>query len=180
MNLKDSIRKEAKRKAVVRSGDYIKKASFDIFQQLISLNEYRCAKSIFVYYATGSEVDTSEIIKKALADNIRVSIPKIVGDKIVPIVITTKTTFETDKYGIKEPISGVIATDVELCIVPLVAFDRTKARLGHGAGFYDKFLSDFKGIKIALAFSDQEESSVPMTNFDVYMDKVITEKEIIK
>ena len=65
-------------------------------------------------------------------------------------------------------------------VVPLVAFNRKKYRVGYGKGFYDKYLKDFQGTTIGLAFSFQEVDEDFEDEYDIPLDYIITEKEIIK
>ena len=85
-----------------------------------------------------------------------------------------------NKFGIPEPISNkIIYPDVLL--VPLVAFDSKFNRLGYGGGFYDRYLKRIKKIKniltIGLAYSFQEVKSIPINNYDIKLDFIITEKK---
>lgn len=180
MKAKKEARVESKRKLAGLSDDYMANASFSIFQRFIASAEYENAKSIFIYISTPIEVDTKKILLKAISDGKTVSVPKIFGNTMVPVIVSENSEFEKNKFGILEPKRGEQTKSVDLCVVPLLAFSKIKARLGRGGGFYDKFLSDFNGKKIAIAFSSQEEDFVPTEENDVYMDMIITEKEIIK
>lgn len=180
MKTKDELRKIYKEKTKNLSKDYIAKESALIFQTLMNVEEYKSAKSVFVYKSTFSEVDTEKIISQAFLDGKRVSVPKIVGKQIVPVQISAESVFEKNRYGIFEPTNGMKVEDTDLCIIPLVAFSRNKARLGHGGGYYDRFLSDFHGFKLAIALSVQETEFIPRDENDIFMDMIITEKEIIK
>lgn len=68
---------------------------------------------------------------------------------------------------------------IDLYIIPGVAFDRAGNRLGRGEGFYDKLLSGSSATKIALAYSFQVLAEVPYSSYDVPMDMIVTEKEVI-
>ena len=68
----------------------------------------------------------------------------------------------------------------DVLLIPGLAFDREGRRLGRGRGFYDKFLSDFRGIKIGLCFDGQLIESVPTLEHDVKMNFIITNSELIK
>ncbi|MBO4472603.1 MAG: 5-formyltetrahydrofolate cyclo-ligase, partial [Clostridia bacterium] len=67
-----------------------------------------------------------------------------------------------------------------LALIPLVAFDRTRARLGRGKGYYDRFLASYGGTSLALAYSVQETDAIPMDGFDVRPTAVLTAKERIE
>ena len=71
--------------------------------------------------------------------------------------------------------------DVQVVIIPMLAFDRGGNRLGYGAGYYDRFLCRHPHpIKIGIAFSCQQAESIPADKSDVKMDYIITEKGVIR
>ena len=85
---------------------------------------------------------------------------------------------ETDnKYNIKEP-QGKVQQDIDVVIVPLVAFDGSLTRLGRGKGYYDRFLKETNAFKLGIAFSSQQAEKLPCSKLDVKLDAVITEKDI--
>ena len=97
------------------------------------------------------------------------------------VLITRDTGYRSNEWGIKEPLSEEIIEPnrIELSLIPLVGFDRQLNRLGRGKGFYDKFLAGLPTKKIALAYSIQEAPFVDTDAYDIKVDKIITEKEII-
>ena len=70
-------------------------------------------------------------------------------------------------------------TEDTICIVPAFMFDKSGYRLGYGKGYYDRYLADFKGEIIRLAFTEQNYILIPIEPHDVRMDKVITERGIL-
>jgi 5-formyltetrahydrofolate cyclo-ligase len=78
------------------------------------------------------------------------------------------------------PPKQVKATDLDLIMVPGVAFDRTGARMGHGKGYYDKLLQHARpdAPLVALAFECQLFPAIPTASHDIFMDKIITEKAV--
>ena len=81
-------------------------------------------------------------------------------------------------FGILEP-RTVSVIDVDLVVVPGMAFDINGNRLGHGRGFYDAILANFNKKAIALAYETQIIKRVPVFDHDVKVDKIITEKRTI-
>jgi len=87
------------------------------------------------------------------------------------------------KFGIREPAPTCVAiplADLDLVLVPGIAFDAKGHRLGRGKGFYDRLLKDFTGTKIGIAFDEQMVEAVPMENSDVRMDLVLTPARCLK
>ena len=69
--------------------------------------------------------------------------------------------------------------DIDMIVVPGIAFDRNRNRLGRGKGYYDRLLSDLKASAVGLCFDFQLKDQIPVEPFDKKVDLVITEKEII-
>jgi 5-formyltetrahydrofolate cyclo-ligase len=82
------------------------------------------------------------------------------------------------KLGTLQPIETAEDVNPKIIIVPLVAFDERCYRVGYGGGFYDKFLANFKGIKIGIAFEIQKTQRIPEKEYDIKLDYIITEKNI--
>ncbi len=88
-----------------------------------------------------------------------------------------------DKFKIPTPLYGRFITP-NVMLVPLLAFDKNKNRLGYGGGFYDRTISNLENKKsfetIGIAFNEQEIESLPLMNFDKTLNKIITPKGIIQ
>ena len=135
--------------------------------------------NIFIYNSLPSEVDTKGIIEHLLYAGHNVYLPRINGKEMSLIAIDGDTEYIQNSYGIAEPVGEPYSGDVDICIVPLVAFDRGRVRLGRGGGFYDRFLHNSKAYKIAIAYSVQEYQAIPAEPHDIRMDIIVTEREII-
>lgn len=155
-------------------------ASHSIQDKLFGLEEYQNSKSIFIYISTDAEADTSNIINDALKSNKKVFVPIMQDNgKIAMSEINFATVYKKGVYNIMQPEIPIIAEEkTDIAIIPLVGFDKEKNRLGHGKGYYDKFLRDYDGKKIALAFAVQEVDKLVVEDFDIKMDTIITEEKI--
>ena len=134
--------------------------------------------NIALYAAMDNEVNLDNLIKELLNRNIVVSLPKIIDDKIVFIRISSMDDLAiTNKFNIREPINNAITNknDIELFICPGLAFDKSNNRLGHGKGYYDKYLKDTNAYKIGVAFKEQLFILLPTDENDIKMDLVITD-----
>ena len=94
--------------------------------------------------------------------------------------MVNKRSIDINKYGIPEPVSNKIVYP-DILLVPLVAFDKKLNRIGYGGGFYDRYLKRLKRIKkiitIGLAYSFQEVKKIPINEYDIKLDFIITEKK---
>ncbi len=164
------------------------KFSAKITETLKGTSEYKNAGTVMCFVSFGDEVETHEFIKDMIKHGKRVCVPYIVkGKKImVPAEISD---FDNDLkpgyYGILAPTEetlNILPNDqVDLVITPGVIFDKKGYRIGYGAGFYDKFFASLsKPVpKIAIAFSLQLAVEVPRDEYDIPVDKLITEKGIV-
>ena len=134
------------------------------------------AKRVFVFCSMADEPDTSPIIAAALSLGKEVFLPRIEGDEMFLIPYDKDSEMRSNRYGIEEPQGAPYLGKVDLAFVPLLGFDGSRRRLGRGKGYYDRFLSSFEGISVALAFSAQELSEIEFDPWDKKPDRILTEK----
>ena len=170
--------------------DQIKEFSAIIQNKIIKLKVFKRAKIIHIYKHFGSEVMTDRLIEAGFIAN-----KKIIVTQTLPkgqmrhFEIFAHTAFEQDRFGISYPsedfINNCIHFDIckldkdDLVIVPLVAFDIQNNRIGYGGGYYDRFLSQLnpKVTKIGLAFGCQQVTKIMSQDFDVILDRIITNEQ---
>ncbi len=153
-------------------------ASERIFRALVSLDEFADAKSAFVFLNTQIEPSTKKIIATAIELGKIVCVPKIVEHEMKAIRVLPDTEFFVDDYGIEEPVEGEICASHDIAILPVVAFCGLE-RLGHGGGFYDRYLANVDTFKIGLAFDCQQVDELETRAHDIPLDMMITQKRII-
>ena len=183
---KEDIRKFILSKREIYDSETKLRWNNSIFTKLVNSEFYKKASVIFTFVSFGGEVDTHEIINRALSDGKIICVPKI-KSKLTGIEIfriNSLAELKPGYYGILEPLEKcpkVDSKNIDLVIMPGVAFDRQGGRIGYGAGFYDRFLSEMnrKVDKLALSYCFQVLENVPIDEFDVPIDGIITEKEII-
>lgn len=152
-----------------------------IFKKIIESNEYKSSKIIFIYVSFDKEVDTIKLIKKALEDKKNVLVPKIISlkDGMIAVEISSLQELSMSKYNILEPMlpAEIKHYEIDLCIIPGVAFDVNGGRVGYGGGFYDRFLVKLKKdvSLIALGYKFQILDYVPMEEFDIKISSIISE-----
>ncbi len=160
-----------------------KAKSREIEKKLFSLREFQQARKVLFYASFRSEVETHDMICRALAEGKQVVLPKVKGKDLALFEIRD---FDQDvkpgRWDIPEPINGrpVTPEKIGFIVVPGAAFDERGNRLGYGAGFYDKLLKKYKGTTAALAFELQVVVSVPADPHDVPVKKIVTEKRVIE
>ncbi|MBS1536312.1 MAG: 5-formyltetrahydrofolate cyclo-ligase [Bacteroidetes bacterium] len=161
-----------------------------ITQTLTSLPEFIAARTIHSYLSFGSEVETSFIRSIAFASGKQVAVPVHEKDNssLKHCFITENQKFTSGQWNVPIPIGDDIEllssselglSVIDIIIVPLVAFDQMKHRLGYGKGFYDRFLSTVNALKIGIGFSLQEADSIPIEPHDEILSIIITENVIL-
>jgi 5-formyltetrahydrofolate cyclo-ligase len=153
--------------------------SLIISNKIINLDIYQKAKVIALYNSLKDEVDTKYLISESLKNKI-VLLPRIINNKIIFIVINKDTIYTKSNLGIMEPIGEEYLGNIDLIIVPGIAFDNNLNRLGFGMGYYDKYLNNKDIYKIGLCYSNQIISLVPNNELDIKMDMVITNERVYK
>jgi 5-formyltetrahydrofolate cyclo-ligase len=159
-----------------------------IVAKFMALPEYAAAKTVLFYLDVRSEVRTRNDLQVALDSGKKIVVPYCVDGELELFHLEHTDELAVGMYKILEPkaelrtvaAKQVQVADIDLIMVPGVAFDRTGGRTGHGKGYYDKLLEHCRADTplVALAFECQMFPEIPMQSHDVYMDKVITEDAI--
>ena len=157
-----------------------------ITQKLLAASEYVEATTVLTYVSISSEVSTRMFIESALRDGKTVAVPRCLpGHCLEFVAITSLDQLVAAPFNLLEPPKDLSAlAEVQMsnaiCIVPALLVDTKGYRLGYGAGFYDRFLSTYSGKKICLAYQQSlSRTTLPHTAFDVAVDVVITESEVL-
>ena len=162
--------------------------SADICSRLLSWPPFLAAKTVFTYRPFPGEVDVNPVSRAGLALGKRVCLPLIDWTTrtlaIVPVP-SVDAGLVSDRQGIQEPPADLPAIDpgeVDVVVVPGLAYDRSGNRLGRGAGFYDRFLSHagLKAVLVSPAFRMQVLDTVPVDRWDVPVHAIVTEGEFIQ
>ena len=163
--------------------------SRQICEKFLSLPAYAAAKTPMFYIDVRSEVRTRQHLPQALASGKKIVVPWC-NDKgeLELFHLTSMDELAVGMYRILEPKpelrllpeKQVQAEDLDIVMVPGVAFDRSGARMGHGKGYYDKLLQHARkdAPLVALAFECQLFQEIPVAPHDIFMDMIITQKAI--
>ena len=205
---KKEVRKKvlAVRDAISAAG----KAQYDesIREIVMGLEEYRKADAVLAYVSYKSEVDTTSLIRQALADGKNVFAPKVSGSEMEFWRISSLEDLREGYRGIREPVQSVAFSDwifrhigsKVMMWMPGVAFDKERHRIGYGGGFYDRYLTRllqqseqtasedqtrkqsgcFMLTTAALAYSCQVLEQIPYEEHDMKPDLLITELGIVR
>lgn len=185
---KAEIRKDALALRNMLSDEERTQKSKAIMQYLFDFANFLEAKIVLFYINTPQEVATEAMIIKSWEYEKVIALPWVnkKKGKIFPFKIDNLDKDIRAGYrGIREPIpkrcKPIPVDYIDLAVIPGVAFDERGGRIGHGTGFYDKFIPGLNTTtrKVALAFECQIVPQIPMEPHDRYIDIIITDKRII-
>lgn len=176
MNKKE-LREYIKSQKGLFSSQQLKEISMPIIARLTSLECFKEANNILLYYSLPDEVYTHSLISELTIQGKNIFLPFVKREGEMSIrPCLSPTILKKGAYNIMEPTGEDMKRyeDIEIAVVPGVAFDVQNHRLGRGKGYYDRFLPKIKSaVKIGLAFRFQMFDTIPVNSDDVVMDMVI-------
>ncbi len=181
--MKDKIRTEILKK--LENIDSESK-NIEIQNSLLSSQEINNSKTIMIYISKDFEVETKEIIEKLLSFNKTIAVPVTNNEEIKIFRLDKLNNLKTGRFGILEPspIKPIKIKELDLIIVPGVAFDPSGNRIGRGKGYYDRFLFRVRELNkeaqiMSLAYQSQIVDTIPSQKHDIKVNKIITEEKTI-
>lgn len=147
-----------------------------IMQMLAANTHFLTAKTVLLYHSLNDEVNTHQFIEKWCSQK-QLLLPKVVGDDLELRCFHDVSELKIGSFGIAEP-TGKLFTDyaqIDMVVVPGIAFDHCGNRLGRGKGYYDRLLPKLtNAYKIGVCFPYQLVDAVPVEPTDIKMDTIIT------
>lgn len=176
---KDDIRRRVKaRKTMLDDSDRMTAAQ-SVFAMLEQTAAFMLADRILMYHSLPDELSTHEFIRR-WSPRKHFYLPRVNGVNL-DILPYEESKLELGSFHIEEPSGNdtVDAADIEMVVVPAVAYDARGNRLGRGKGFYDRFLASTPAVKVGVGYDFQLLDEIPAEPHDVPMDIVITQKSTI-
>lgn len=178
----DEVKQKIRKEIALRKKTYSEATLSNLSSEIMSLLEqtdlFRKASCIALYHALPREVQTQLFIEKWYHEK-QLLLPLVTGNDLQLLLYEGADSLQPGAFGILEPKADCIAIQpkqIDLIIVPGVAFDHQHNRLGRGRGFYDRLLSSTQAPKIGLCYEFQLVPQVPIAPFDIKMDYILTEK----
>ncbi|GAB1416407.1 5-formyltetrahydrofolate cyclo-ligase [Paludibacter sp.] len=174
------IRRSIKTQRSELTDAYKTEQSLLVFEKIEEQAEFKQAKSVLMYWSLNDELPTHDFIKKWNRTK-TILLPVVKGNHMTIRPFISEDKLLKSDFNILEPKSGQdYLKTVDLAIIPGVAFDRKKKRLGRGKGYYDRYLNKKRIPKWGICFDFQLYDKIPTKNYDIKMDKVITPSETIE
>ncbi|WP_141431586.1 5-formyltetrahydrofolate cyclo-ligase [Bacillus sp. 03113] len=184
MDQKQALRKWMKTQLAEMTQQKIEDDSNWILQKLYEDPIWKKAKTVGITVSKSPEVDTLQIIRTLWELEKRVVVPKCLPKerKMIFRSITSFDQLESVYFGLSEPIEKitkeVMPEEIDLLIVPGLAYTKIGNRLGFGGGYFDRYLTQYDGPTISLAFSVQIVNDLPIGPYDLPVDKIITDRHV--
>ena len=184
---KDALRAEAR--AFLRALPPAERADAQarIEARVWEVTEIASARTLLLYASLPEEVATDTIAAEARRRGITLVYPRCLPAGIMTLhAVDSPDALRPGRFGIREPDADACPVrpleEIDAALVPGLAWDRAGHRLGRGAGYYDRLLAhpDWRGFRCGLFFAAQETPSVPHEPWDVRLDAIVTEAEVIR
>jgi 5-formyltetrahydrofolate cyclo-ligase len=161
-----------------------------IFERIVRLPQYAQARTVLSYVSFRSEVSTRAFFQRMWADRKQVVVPYCMAQHLELFCFSGFDDLVPGMLGILEPKPELRGQDqrranvgeLDLLVIPGLAFDRQGGRIGYGKGYFDRLLPGARpdALLAAVAFECQLFEAVPMQSYDVRVDAVVTENEIYR
>lgn len=180
---KSELRQRLKKLRSGLTGEQVAACSAQTARHILACDAFRKAHCIMGYLAFGKELSVDAVLQQALAEGRQVAVPLIVSPtEFVAAELTSMTDFEYDRYGIRtvrQPIKQLDPAELDLVLVPGVAFGRDGSRMGMGAGYYDRFLPKAsQAVLMGVAYDCLLQESLPHDCYDVFVQLLASESGI--
>lgn len=174
---KRAIRAEMKQKNCALSAEERCAAADSIFKQVAALPAFQVAKCVAVFCALPDEPPTTQILQQ-WSQSKRIVVPRVEGD-IMRFFDYDPQTQQSGAFGIEEPTGNARLcppAEIDLIVVPGVAFTIDGKRLGRGRGYYDKYLAqpEFHASHIGVCYHHQLIDDLPTEPHDIFMEMVVS------
>lgn len=182
---KKELRRKIKEKLSFTTEKYRKEADRKITESILKLEEYQSAGCVFCYVSTEKEMDTFSVLQAILQSGKRLGVPKCMEKGIMNVYeIHSLQELHPGAYGILEPKEAperlIQPEAIDFAFIPCISCDRSGRRLGHGGGYYDRYLEKTHCVKAALCREELLVDEIPVEEHDLRMDFVISEKGCYK
>ena len=181
---KNLFRDQYKQKRAELPPQEKKRRESEITRIFLNSASFRYYNIFLLYAALEHEIDLSEIARAALAAGKKIAFPLCSKDSrdMTYRYVDSLSLLAPGAYGIPEPPAHCPvfhkSESRAVCIVPGIVFDKRGYRIGYGKGYYDRYLSDFRGMTVGVIYSDFIVPALPNGKFDLHTDVLLCEKGV--
>ena len=176
---KQRIRQETRMLSEQMTPEYRREASRAITRQVLTLPFWDQAKTVMAYWSMPEEPDTRELMETTLREGKTLLLPRCLdAGRMIALPVRNLESLKPGTLGIPEPEEkkdGEEIPEPDLILVPCMTAAMNGVRLGHGAGYYDRFLAEHSGKTVCLCFRALMRADLPAEDTDISVDLVITD-----
>lgn len=181
---KEELRRVLKRRRRELTAAQVAQSSTRVVQHILACDAYRKAQRIMGYLAFSRELNIDAVLQAALNEGKQVYVPQIISaTEMRPVRLYKLEQLVLDQYGIRSvapPVEPISPEELDLVLIPGLAFDRQGGRMGMGAGYYDRFLPHTRQAAwLGIAYDQLLQASLPQDAYDVPVPQLVTESGII-
>lgn len=178
MEEKSTLRNYIRQQKSLCPHEQLAAMSKDVVGSIVHGGQWSVATTVLLYYPLPDEVDVRPLLQMALQAGHRVLLPVVVGDDLELRLYQGEDSLRAGAYNIMEPVGPLFPPEaygqIELAIVPGMAFDAAGHRLGRGKGYYDRLLPRLaSAYKVGVCYPFQFIADVPSEEHDVAMNEVV-------
>ena len=179
---KKALRREIRAKGETLDESYRQRANLALREKIFESDAWRQAQAVFVFVSVWDEPDTYPILAAALESGKALYVPRCYPGRIMKAVrISSIDELRPGTLGIPEPVNDRETAGIggfSLALIPCVSAWKDGRRMGHGVGYYDRFLVDRHCRKFCLCYEALLSDQIPMDAHDIRMDAVVTERAL--
>lgn len=179
---KRALRREMRRRSAALPDSYWKEAGERIAGRALRLPEYLAADVVLGFASVSGEPLVYDFLRGALSAGKRLALPVCAGEGVIEArEIRSLRDLRPGKYGIPEPAArcpAVAPEELEFALIPCVCCTAEGLRLGHGGGYYDRYLTRYRGVAAAVCPEAMLCTGIPVGEFDLSIPLVITENAV--
>lgn len=174
---KAALRRQGRAIRAAMSEQAARSASLAICERIRALPDYVKAKTVAIYHPLSNEVDL-----RALREDEKIIVYPRLLDRTAKTMefAPVADSFVPGVFDLMEPDGTAVGKDeIDLILVPGLVFDEAGGRIGYGAGYYDLYLKDFRGVVVGVAYERQIVRTIPADPWDVPMRTIVTEQRVL-
>ena len=179
---KKELRRQINEKIDQLGEAYCRQADAAICQHIIELPDYQSAGTVFCFVGTQREICTNPILQDALTQGKRLGVPRCIAKgKMEVFQIKSLDDLQEGSYGILEPkpeCPKIPPQEIDFGVIPCVSCDRQGHRLGHGGGYYDRYLQNCGFPMAVICREELLCDEIPTMEHDIHIQFVVTEKGV--
>ena len=180
---KAEIRRQMRSMRRALSWEEQKRAADGVYAQIMRMESYRSARTVMAYAAVRGELSLERVMEDIRASGRRLALPRCEeGGEMDACLVTERRQLRQGAYGIWEPDEScpiVPPEEIDLMLIPGTAFDRAGGRIGQGGGYYDRYITKTRAVRVGICHGFALVNCVPTEKHDVRMDAVVTPEETL-